>query len=59
MMKKTLGIILILLGFCLTVVIKIGPSKETSWLFGYGDLPPMLLAVALIIPGLILYNKNR
>ncbi|MGG7440403.1 hypothetical protein [Chryseobacterium arthrosphaerae] len=59
MMKKTLGIILILLGFCLTVVIKIGPSKETSWLFGYGELPPMLLAAALLIPGLILYNKNR
>ncbi|WP_262487274.1 hypothetical protein [Chryseobacterium arthrosphaerae] len=38
---------------------KIGPSKETSWLFGYGELPPMLLAAALFIPGLILYNKNR
>ncbi|WP_157845073.1 hypothetical protein [Chryseobacterium indologenes] len=58
-MKKALGIILIIIGFCLTVVVKIGPSKETSWLFGYGDLPPLLLAVAIIIPGLIMYNKNR
>ncbi|MDR2235441.1 MAG: hypothetical protein LBE92_04915 [Chryseobacterium sp.] len=58
-MKKTLGIILIIIGFCLTVVVKIGPSKETSWVFGYGDLPPMFLAAALIIPGLVLYNKNR
>jgi len=58
-MKKALGIILIIIGFCLTVIVKIGPSKETSWLFGYGELPPILLAAAIIIPGWIIYNKNR
>ncbi|MFZ4931074.1 hypothetical protein [Chryseobacterium sp. Mn2064] len=58
-MKKTLGIILILIGFCLTVIVKIGPSKETSWMFTHGDVPPMLFAVAVMIPGMILYNKNR
>ncbi|MDR6920984.1 MULTISPECIES: hypothetical protein [Chryseobacterium] len=58
-MKKTLGIILIIIGFCLTVIVKIGPSRETSWLFGYGELPPILLAAVMIIPGWIIYNKNR
>ncbi|MFP3833416.1 DUF6903 family protein [Chryseobacterium sp. SIMBA_028] len=58
-MKKTLGVILIILGFCLVMVIKIGPSRETSWLFKYGELAPMLMGVAILIPGLILYNKNR
>ena len=58
-MKKALGIILIIIGFCLTVIVKIGPSRETSWLFGYGELPPILLAAAIIIPGWIIYNKNR
>lgn len=58
-MKKALGIILIIIGFCLTVIVKIGPSKETSWLFGYGDLPLLLLAATIIIPGWIIYNKNR
>lgn len=58
-MKKIVGIILILIGFCLVVVIKIGPSRETSWLFKYGELAPMLTAAAILIPGLILYNKNR
>jgi len=58
-MKKIAGIILILIGFCLVVVIKIGSSRETSWLFKYGELPPMLLGAAILIPGLILYNKNR
>ncbi|MCS4304966.1 MULTISPECIES: hypothetical protein [unclassified Chryseobacterium] len=58
-MKKTLGIIMIIIGFCLTVVVKIGPSKETSWLFRYGELPLLIIAAAIIIPGFILYNKNR
>jgi hypothetical protein len=58
-MKKILGIVLILIGFCLTVVVKIGPSKETSWMFAYGDIPPLLIAVVTIIPGIILYNKYR
>jgi hypothetical protein len=57
--KKIIGIILILIGFCLTVVVKIGPSKETSWLFRYGEVPPLLLAAALIIPGLVMYDRNR
>ncbi|WP_164976790.1 hypothetical protein [Chryseobacterium sp. CH21] len=58
-MKKIVGIILIVIGFCLVVVIKIGPSRETSWLFKYGELPPILLGAVILIPGLILYNKNR
>ncbi len=58
-MKKTLGIILIIIGFCLVVVIKIGPSKETSWLFRYGELSPLLIAAAMTIPGMIIYNKNK
>ncbi|MEG0928543.1 MULTISPECIES: hypothetical protein [Chryseobacterium] len=58
-MKKTLGIILVIIGFCLVVVIKIGPSKETSWLFKYGELAPMLAGAAILIPGFIMYNKNR
>lgn len=58
-MKKALGITLIIIGFCLVVVIKIGPSRETSWLFKYGELAPMLAGAAILIPGWILYNKNR
>ncbi|WP_164464007.1 hypothetical protein [Chryseobacterium sp. G0186] len=58
-MKKALGIILIIIGFCLVVVIKIGPSRETSWLFKYGEWVPMLIGAAILIPGWILYNKNR
>ncbi|WP_165602287.1 hypothetical protein [Chryseobacterium artocarpi] len=58
-MKKILGILLIIIGFCLVVVIKIGPSKETSWLFKYGELPPILAGAAILIPGMIMYNKNR
>lgn len=58
-MKKIAGIILILIGFCLVVVVKIGPSRETSWLFKYGELVPMLMGAAILIPGLVMYNKNR
>ncbi|MBO9694415.1 MULTISPECIES: hypothetical protein [unclassified Chryseobacterium] len=58
-MKKTLGVILIIISFCLIVVIKIGPSRETSWLFRYGELPPMLIGAAVLIPGWLMYNKNR
>ncbi|WP_164975852.1 MULTISPECIES: hypothetical protein [unclassified Chryseobacterium] len=58
-MKKIAGIIMIIIGFCLTVIVKIGPSKETSWLFRYGELVPLLVAIAIIIPGWIMYNKNR
>lgn len=54
-----ISIIMIIIGFCLTVVVKIGPCKETSWLFGYGELPLLLIAAAIIIPGMVLYNKNR
>ncbi|MBB6332833.1 peptidoglycan/LPS O-acetylase OafA/YrhL [Chryseobacterium sediminis] len=58
-MKKIVGIILIIIGFCLVVVVKIGPSRETSWLFKYGELVPMLIGAAILIPGLVMYNKNR
>lgn len=58
-MKKISGIILIILGFCITVVIKMGPSRETEWMFTYGIWLPIIIALALIIPGLIIYNKNR
>lgn len=58
-MKKTLSIIMIIIGFCLIVIIKIGPSKETSWLFTYGDLIPMVVAAVIIIPGWIMYKKSR
>ncbi|CAM3942303.1 hypothetical protein OZ664_18220 [Elizabethkingia sp. HX WHF] len=56
---KILGIILIIIGFCITVVVKIGPSEETKWIFTYGDLLPMITALVLIVPGLIIYKKNR
>ncbi|CAI9679547.1 MULTISPECIES: hypothetical protein [Elizabethkingia] len=58
-MKKISGIILIIIGFCITVLVKVGPSEETKWVFIYGDLPPIIIALAFIIPGLIIYNKNR
>ncbi|MDX8572050.1 hypothetical protein OZ666_10190 [Elizabethkingia sp. HX QKY] len=58
-MKKILGIILIIIGFCITVVVKIGPSEETKWVFTYGDFPLIIIALAIIVPGLIIYNKNR
>ena len=45
-MKKILGIILIIIGFCITVLVKIGPSEETKWVFTYGDLPPIIIALA-------------
>ncbi|HFK5565234.1 TPA: hypothetical protein ACG0AB_000712 [Elizabethkingia anophelis] len=58
-MKKISGIILNIIGFCITVLVKVGPSEETKWVFTYGDLPPIIIALAFIIPGLIIYNKNR
>ncbi|GAA4181161.1 MULTISPECIES: hypothetical protein [Sphingobacterium] len=58
-MKKALGIMLILIGFALVVILKIGISKETAWMFEYGNWPLIILALALLVPGLILYNKNR
>ncbi|MHC6200979.1 hypothetical protein [Elizabethkingia miricola] len=58
-MKKILGIILIIIGFCITVLVKIGPSEKTKWVFTYGDLPIIIIALAIIVPGLIIYNKNR
>ncbi|AIL46918.1 hypothetical protein BD94_3143 [Elizabethkingia anophelis NUHP1] len=30
-MKKISGIILIIIGFCITVLVKVGPSEETKW----------------------------
>lgn len=56
---KILGIILIIIGFCITVVVKIGPSEETKWIFTYGDLLPMITALVLIVPGLIIYKKKQ
>ncbi|MCT3646428.1 hypothetical protein HZQ44_04610 [Elizabethkingia anophelis] len=58
-MKKISGIILIIIGFCITVLVKVGPSEETKWVFTYGDLAPIIIALAFIIPGLMIYNKNR
>ncbi|WP_157859450.1 hypothetical protein [Chryseobacterium angstadtii] len=58
-MKKTLGIILILIGFILVVILKMGPAKETNFLFLYGDWPLIGVALICLVPGLILYNKNR
>lgn len=58
-MKKAIGIILILIGVTLVFIIKAGPAKETGFLFTYGDWPLMLAALACLIPGLIIYNKNR
>jgi len=58
-MKKIIGIILILIGFLIVAILKIGPSKETNFLFTYGNWPLIGSALALLIPGLIVYNKNR
>lgn len=58
-MKRTIGVVLIFIGFALAVITKIGPSKETSWMFAYGIWPLLALASALLIPGFILYNKRR
>ncbi|WP_426480671.1 hypothetical protein [Chryseobacterium sp. R2ACT005] len=38
---------------------KIGSSREAFWLFKYGELVPLLIGAAILIPGLFLYNKNR
>lgn len=58
-MKKLTGIILILLGFALAFILKAGPAKETSWMYTYGDEPLIIAALVCLIPGLIIYNKNR
>lgn len=58
-MKKALGLILILIGFAIAFILKIGPSKETSWMFAYGNWPLIIIGAVCIIPGLIIYNKNR
>ncbi len=57
-MKKTIGTILILIGFAFAVVLKIGPSKETGFLFEYGIWPLIIAAILCIIPGFILYRKR-
>lgn len=58
-MKKTIGVILIIIGFGLAVMLKIGPAKETAWMYQFGEWPLIILAVVFLIPGLILYNKSR
>lgn len=58
-LKKNLGIALILVGFALVFVLKIGPSNETLWMFTYGDWPLIVLSLLCLIPGLSLYNKYR
>lgn len=58
-MKKTSGILLILIGFLMVVILKIGPAQETKFLFIFGEWPLIGGAFALLIPGIIIYNKNR
>jgi uncharacterized integral membrane protein len=58
-MKKLLGIILILIGFALVVILKMGPAKETGFLFDYGEWPLIAAALVVLISGLVLYNKNK
>ncbi|UIR54475.1 hypothetical protein LZQ00_09340 [Sphingobacterium sp. SRCM116780] len=58
-MKKAIGVILILIGVLLAIILKMGPAKETKFLFTYGDWPLIIGALAILIPGLIIYNKNR
>lgn len=57
-MKKAIGIILIIIGFSLAVIMKIGPTKETGFLFEYGIWPLIIVAALCLIPGLILYRKR-
>lgn len=57
-MKKALGIILIVIGSLLALILKMGPAKETSFLFKLGDWPLIVLALLCLIPGLIIYKKN-
>lgn len=58
-MKKAVGIFLILIGVSLVFILKVGPSKETNFLFTYGDWPLIVGGLICLIPGLIIYNKNR
>lgn len=58
-MKKALGILLIIIGFALAFIMKVGPAKETKILFEYGIWPLIIAALIFSISGLILYNKNK
>lgn len=58
-MQKIIGIVLILIGFVLVFIVKVGPEKETSLLFEYGIWPPLIGALLCLIPGLILYRSNN
>ncbi|MGG5210616.1 hypothetical protein ACQWU4_16950 [Chryseobacterium sp. MIQD13] len=58
-MKKAMGVILIIIGSLLTFIMKLGPAKETVWLFTYGIWPLIIVAAILLITGLLLYNRNR
>lgn len=58
-MKKLIGIILILIGFALVVIMKMGPAKETTFLFNYGIWPLIIGALVILVSGLLLYNKNK
>ncbi|WP_165585237.1 hypothetical protein [Chryseobacterium soli] len=58
-MKKAIGVILILIGVVLAIILKMGPAEETSFLFTYGEWPLIIGTLAILIPGLIIYNKNR
>lgn len=57
-MKRAIGIILIIIGFSLAVIMKIGPAKETKFLFVYGIWPLIITALLCLIPGLTLYRKR-
>lgn len=58
-MKKVIGIILILTGCFLAFIMKLGPAKETAWMFTYGIWPMIIVAMAALITGMLLYNRNR
>ncbi|MBA5792470.1 MULTISPECIES: hypothetical protein [unclassified Flavobacterium] len=58
-MKKFLGIILIIIGCCLALILKLGPAKETKFLFEFGVWPLIIAALAVTGIGLVLYNKNK
>lgn len=48
-----------LIGFVWVCILKVGPATETSFLFTYGDWPLIVAALAFLIPGIIIYNKNK
>lgn len=58
-MKKLLGIILMIIGFALVVCLKMGPARETEFLFSYGEWPLIAAALVVLVSGIVIYNKNK